>query len=211
MSLTTRQSRAAPGGSSSDGTVQPVRRRRGAALEKALLDAAWSELAEKGYAGLTYEGVAERAATSRAVIYRRWPTKPDLTRAAAIHGGRVEKPEPIDTGSLRGDLIEMLMWANRTRVRVSLVMANLAEYFTETSTAPADLRSAFIADREPQTEVFYQRAVERGEIRADRLTPRAKSLAFDLFRGELLMTLKPLPAETIESIVDEVVMPLLTR
>ena len=58
------------------------RRRRGATLEKALLDATWEELVEKGYDGLTIESVAERAQTARAVIYRRWPSKPELVRAA---------------------------------------------------------------------------------------------------------------------------------
>ena len=47
-------------------------RRRGATLERALLDAAWEELQESGYARLTMERVADRAGTSRAVIYRRW-------------------------------------------------------------------------------------------------------------------------------------------
>jgi hypothetical protein len=47
-------------------------RRRGDALEHALLDAAWDELQAVGYAGLTIEAVADRAGTSRAVLYRRW-------------------------------------------------------------------------------------------------------------------------------------------
>jgi len=53
-----------------------------AALEEALLDAAWAELLRAGYEALTYEAVAERARTSRAVLYRRWPTKRDLVLAA---------------------------------------------------------------------------------------------------------------------------------
>jgi len=51
-------------------------RRRGAELEAALLDAAWDELQAVGYAGLTMEAVADRAGTSRAVLYRRWPNGP---------------------------------------------------------------------------------------------------------------------------------------
>src|ERR1700685_1894437 len=60
-------------------------RRRGAALEHALLDAAWQELQESGYAKLTMERVADRAGTSRAVIYRRWRSRPDLVIAAMRH------------------------------------------------------------------------------------------------------------------------------
>lgn len=190
----------------------PATRRRGAELERALLDAAWAELEDKGYDGLTYEGVAERAATSRAVVYRRWPTKPELTRAAIAHGGAAEEYEPIDTGSLRGDLIELLTWANNTRVRIGFIASTrLAGYFAETGTALGDLRTAFVGSREPRTEPIYRNAAARGEIDLDHLTPRIKTVAFDLVRAELLMTLKPLPAETIESIVDEVAVPLLTR
>ncbi|MFD7947322.1 helix-turn-helix domain-containing protein, partial [Streptomyces sp. NPDC059744] len=62
---------------------EPVRkRRRGAELETALLDAAWDELIAMGFEELTYEAVAARAGTSRAVLYRRWPTKRELVLAA---------------------------------------------------------------------------------------------------------------------------------
>lgn len=57
-------------------------RRRGEALEAALLDAAWAELQSSGYAGLTMEAVADRAGTSRAVLYRRLRSRPELVVAA---------------------------------------------------------------------------------------------------------------------------------
>ncbi|GAB2466107.1 TetR/AcrR family transcriptional regulator [Xylanimonas ulmi] len=189
----------------------PARRRRGAELERALLDAAWGELVDKGYDAMTYEGVAERAATSRAVVYRRWPSKPELTRAAVRHGGAGETFDPIDTGTLRGDLVELLRWTNQNRVRVGVIIAaRLVGYFAETGTAMGDLREAFIAGREPRSEEIYRRAVARGEVDPARLTPRVKSAAFDLFRGEALLTLRPVPDETIAEILDEVVLPLLT-
>ena len=60
-------------------------RRRGAELEEALLEAAWQELEERGYAGLTMENVATRAGTSRPVIARRWRSKAELTIATLRH------------------------------------------------------------------------------------------------------------------------------
>src|SRR3546814_11202702 len=56
-------------------------RRRGAALEAALLDAAWAELLGGGYSAFTIEGVAVRARTSRPVIARRWSSRGDLALA----------------------------------------------------------------------------------------------------------------------------------
>jgi AcrR family transcriptional regulator len=192
----------------------PTRRRRGAELESALLDAVWAELVEKDYDALTYEAVAERASTSRAVVYRRWPTKPELVRAAVSRAAKAERIEPIDTGTLRDDLIELLEAGNRERVRTGIILTTrLGGYFQETGTALGDLREVFLQNHPgaSRSDLIYDRAVARGEVRPERLTPRARTLAFDLFRSELLMTLKPVPKETIEAIVDEVVVPLLTR
>jgi AcrR family transcriptional regulator len=70
-------------------------RRRGQALDDALLDAAWDELVERGYGRFTIEAVAARAGTSRPVIYRRWPTRSDLAIAAIRHHGRMsQSPHP---------------------------------------------------------------------------------------------------------------------
>jgi AcrR family transcriptional regulator len=54
------------------------RRRRGTALEDAILDAAWTELIEHGYANLTLESVAKRSGTSRPVLARRWPNRTSI-------------------------------------------------------------------------------------------------------------------------------------
>ena len=53
-------------------------RRRGAMLERAILDAAWIELTQVGWSGFTIEGVAERSGAAKSVIYRRWRNRTDL-------------------------------------------------------------------------------------------------------------------------------------
>ena len=86
-------------------TPEPVRRRRrGQQLESALLDAAWTELVEAGFANLTMESVAARAQTGIAVLYRRWANKDQLVLAAVAHYGQAHPIETPDTGTLRGDL-----------------------------------------------------------------------------------------------------------
>src|SRR5580658_5732141 len=81
-----------------------VTRRRGEALEAALLDAAWDELQLAGYQALTMEAVADRAGTSRAVLYRRWPKKAELVVAALRRHRPILSGDVPDTGSLRGDV-----------------------------------------------------------------------------------------------------------
>lgn len=186
-----------------------VRRRRGTELEDALLDATWRELRESGYAALTIDAVAQRAGTSRPVIYRRWADKVELVRAAVEHALRREARVAPDTGTLRGDLLELMRFANVGRVPAAAALVyHLGSYFQETSTSPAALRLAVLGDRPSELDKIVDRAVARGEIDAARLTPRLRTLAFDLFRHEALMTLTTVPDEVIVEIVDEIYLPL---
>jgi len=195
-----------------DSEGQAPRRRRGAALEAALLDAAWDELTEKGYERFTIESVAERAHTSRAVVYRRWPTKADLVHAAAARAGS-QQEEPIpDTGTLRGDVIELLRRANRSRAQIGVqMMLQIGGYYSETGKGLAELRSAFLSRRSSAMQKILERAIARGEVDPTKLTPRVTAVPFDLYRQELMMTLKAVPDEVAESIVDEVFLPLVAR
>src|ERR1700747_1141832 len=90
-------------------------RRRGEELEAALLDAAWDELVEAGFAKLAMESVAARAKTGVAVLYRRWPNKDDLVLAAIRHYGETRPVEIPDTGTLRGDMLALLGRINDAR------------------------------------------------------------------------------------------------
>ncbi|HWU59132.1 MAG TPA: helix-turn-helix domain-containing protein, partial [Microbacteriaceae bacterium] len=83
-------------------------RRRGPALETALLDAAWDELLAVGFGKLTMESVAVRARTGIAVLYRRWANKDELVLAAIEHYRNGHPVDVPDTGTLRGDLIAAL-------------------------------------------------------------------------------------------------------
>src|SRR6478609_7438463 len=191
---------------------QPVaRRRRGAELEAALLDATWDELVEVGYGALTIDAVAQRAGTSRPVVYRRWATKPELVLAAVVHVARRDAMAIPDTGSLREDMLTVLRRSNAKRIGfTALLTFYLGGYFQETGTSPADLRAVVIGDRGSAVDVIIDRAIDRGEVAPDRMTTRVRNVAFDLYRHEALMTLRPVPDATIVDIVDSVFLPLAT-
>lgn len=189
-----------------------MRRRRGKDLEEALLDAAWAELAERGYAAFTLEAVAKRAGTSTPVIYRRWANKALMVEAALAHESSTRVVDVPDTGTLRGDLIAMMRAANRSRIDLLVVTAvRLDGYFAERGSSPELLRAHVLAGRSSAAEAIVARAVDRGEIEASMLKPHLISLPFDLFRHEVLMTLKPLSDKAIERIVDDITIPLLVR
>ncbi|NGO68748.1 TetR/AcrR family transcriptional regulator [Streptomyces boncukensis] len=187
-------------------------RRRGRDLEDALLGAAWTELTERGYAAFTLEAVAKRAGTSTPVIYRRWANKALMVEAAVAHASSQRAIDVPDTGTLRGDLIAIMQAANASRTDLLVATSILLDgYFADTGSNPEQLREQILAGRRSAAETIVQRAVRRGEVDASLLEPRLVSLPFDLFRHEVLMTLRPVSDEAIERIVDGIVVPLLTR
>ena len=185
-----------------------VERRRGKALEKAVLDAAWSELLEGGYARFTMEAVAARAHTSRPVLYRRWPNRADLAIAATRHTLQQHPVNAPDTGNVRDDLIALLQQFSKNRATFVVLSFQMSEYFSETNTSLADLRKSLLQGSHSQIDVVLARGIDRGEIDSDRLTPRIRSLLPDLLRHEFLMTLKPVPNAVITEFVDNIFLPL---
>jgi AcrR family transcriptional regulator len=192
------------------GVAQGTRqRRRGEELEAALLEAAWNELVEAGFAKLTMESVAARAKTGVAVLYRRWPNKDDLVLAAIRHFGRTHPVEIPDTGSLREDLIALLGQFSEARVGfAAIVSAAFAGLLAGTGLTPAQVREKILADRPPTSDRIFVRAHERGEIDLDAVPPAALTMPFDLMRHDMLMTFKPIPRERVLAIVDDLFMPL---
>jgi AcrR family transcriptional regulator len=190
-----------------------IGRRRGVRLEDAILDAAWAELVEQGYPGLTLEGVAKRAGTSRPVLYRRWPSRTALATAAL---GRHIAQNPIvvpDLGSVRDEICLLLRrMSHRARPDMIRLVFDMQRDLADEHSNLADMRAHLRAQIvEPDVmQTILGRAIDRGEIAAARLTPRIVSLPTDLARHEVLMTSEPLSDDAINEIVDEVFLPLVS-
>jgi AcrR family transcriptional regulator len=192
-------------------TPEPVqRRRRGEELEAALLEAAWDELIDVGFAGLTMENVAARAHTGIAVLYRRWANKDELVFAAIENYGRVHPIDLPDTGTLRGDLIAVLTSFSKARAGFIAIAATSAfsGLMADSGLTPVQVREKMIGDQPGRRDVIYRRAHERGEIDLDRVPAAVLSMPIDLVRHDLLINLKPLKRARIESIVDDLFLPL---
>ena len=149
--------------------ARPGRPRDGS-RDALILEVTLAVLAESGYEGLTVDRVAARAGTARATIYRRWPSKVDLVVGAVrrLSGGDVGLDRLPDTGSLRGDLVAMVLPQSeeeqeyRTRVLAGVASLSLAE-------EPRLAEVAAGAGLGPWTQaiaVLLQRAVDRGEYPA---------------------------------------------
>lgn len=191
-----------------------ARRRHGEELHAALLEAAWDELVETGYAKLTMESVARRAHTGIAVLYRRWANKDQLVLAAIEHYPKVHPVAIPDTGTLPGDLFALLTGLGEARAGFFAIAAASAfsGLLTDAGLTLAQARDRVLSGAPlSHAEVIYRRAHDRGEIDLERIPSAALAMPFDLVRHDLLMSLKPLEPARVRSIVDDLFMPLVQQ
>ena len=184
-------------------------RRRGATLEQAILRAAVEELGEGGYQGLTMDRVARRAGTNKNAIYRRWPSRAALGIAAyrqmAVAGVRLP-----DTGTLRGDVLELLRRANRNwSSPTGDILRGLLSGVADDPELLAQLREGASDGASSMWLTLLGRAVARGEAAPEALHPRAATVAIVLLRNEFITRGVPIvPDDVLVEIVDEVYLPL---
>jgi AcrR family transcriptional regulator len=185
-------------------------RRRGEVLAHAIHEAALDELAATGYAGLTMDGIARRARTGKAALYRRWPGKRELVLDALL---RV-LPEPREVAaaaSVRDELLAALTimadtLAGRSRFPSLGVLVEVLR-------VPA-LRDAF-ADRviEPRLRMVHdilRRGAEQGDVDPARASALVARVGPALVIETFLLTGTPPPADELARIVDTVVLPLVS-
>ncbi|GAA4235699.1 AcrR family transcriptional regulator [Streptosporangium album] len=185
------------------------KRRRGTELEAALLEAAWDELVAVGYEQLTYEAVADRAGTSRPVLYRRWPSKRELVLAALRHQAPSLPDEPPDTGDLRGDVLALLRLVVRRTRELAPVREVLAAEQGQATELTAYLASRNQGPGHDWMRTVLERAARRGEVdAADPLPDRLVTLPVVLVVHDLF-TARRIPTDAdLEEIVDRLFLPL---
>ncbi|MFI1733595.1 TetR/AcrR family transcriptional regulator [Streptomyces acidicola] len=189
----------------------PSLRRRGAVLERAILDAALEQLSTVGWSGLTMEGVAAGAQTGKAAVYRRWPSKEDLV-AEALQAGLPQFDEAPDLGSVREDLLELCRQVREAMFsRPGFAMRSVIH---ECDTAQVERFNGVIVEGvvEPTVKLLrdvINRGIERGEVRPD----AANGYVFDAIPAMMMYRSKMCASEwserDIEEMVDQLMVPLL--
>lgn len=182
-------------------------RRRGQELADAIRTAVRDELAERGYANLTFEGVAKRAQTSKPVLYRRYTSRAHMVIDAWTHDPPADAP-PSDAGTLREDLLALgRAFSERFETfGAGTVRGLLAEVSPQEAERLADLTTAWAPER---LSAILDAARERGEIGPGALPPRVQSLPLVLARHELLQSDR-LDEDTLVEVIDTVCLPLFT-
>jgi len=167
-------------------------------------------LQERGYDRLTVDAVAAAARASKATVYRRWPSKAELVLAAFTEGIRQVAVAP-NTGTLRGDLVYM---GEKVCEQGNQHASTIRAVLLEASRHPAlndAMQHQFLDQRRLLMQHILQQAVDRGEIRAAAITDEL----WDVLPGYLIfrsiIPSQPPDDATVELLVDEVIMPGLTR
>ncbi|MEU3664192.1 TetR/AcrR family transcriptional regulator [Streptomyces sp. NPDC032940] len=183
--------------------VQTPSRRRGAVLERAILDAALEQLGTVGWNGLTMEGVAAGAQTGKAAVYRRWSSKEELV-ADALRSGLPDYDTVPDLGSVRDDLLALCRRARDAMF--SRPGFALRAVIHECDTMQAERFHAVIFEGviEPTIKMLHEvitRGIERGEVREE----AANSYVFDAVPAMMMYRSKIRGSEWSDQEIDEMI------
>lgn len=180
--------------------------------EQEILTATIETLSEVGYDRLTMDAVAARAKASKATLYRRWSGKAALVIEALSSLKSPLPAVPVDTGTLRGDLVAAFCGAgglsdgHQTRILGSVVTAisrdpEFAEAF----------RRDFVGPKLAANRVIFERARERGELRDDvEIDLVAAALPGIVLHRSFILGDRPTP-QLITRIIDQLILPAVTR
>lgn len=180
-------------------------------LEQRILAAVGEVLAESGYDGVTFEDVARRSGAAKASLYRRWRSRREMVIAALKAGpARRAGADPVDTGSLRGDLLALCRRLDRTmrsadsRMAMLLLQAGLEDpelcEAIELSTGPTGARL-------PRPVI--DAAIARGELPAG-----ADPFPYEEIVGSALLLRRVngllVDDDYLDALIDTVLLPALT-
>jgi AcrR family transcriptional regulator len=185
-------------------------RPRDHSCDRAILDATVELVSDHGYEGTSVDAIAARAGVSKPTIYRRWPGGKEELVAAAVRERREAIAHPIDTGTLRGDLVEVVEQMIGGMHQHAHLAAGLTQRLRESTELAAVFREHVVAEDRARFRVIVDRAVSRGELRR---APGSAALLADVapalvhFRG--LLSGDALDDAFAAQFVDSVLLPAL--
>jgi AcrR family transcriptional regulator len=186
-------------------------RRRGTNLTHAIYLATLNELAETSFEELSFDKIAIRAGAGKASLYRRWSSPKELllealTDSAAGFG----TPRPPNTGSVRSDLIST--YRGFARVLDQPHGRALRPLMTQRPRYPelyAEIQRLLVEPRLEVVMTILRAGAARGEVAPEAVRPRIAAVGHRLLIAEH-MDSGALTGKEIESVVTEILLPLLT-
>ena len=171
----------------------------------AVLHAADDLLAERGYAGVTIEGIAARAGVAKQTIYRWWPSKFEILMDTFLVDAAGALAIP-DTGTVDGDLREHLrrladFLSAEPAGRVMLALIGQAQHDADVART---FRQRFSSERRALDRVILERGVARGDLRGDTDLELVIDMIYGPVYHRVLMTGLPVDDLFINGLVSHV-------
>jgi AcrR family transcriptional regulator len=167
------------------------------------LRAAGELLLEQGLGGTSIEAVSRLAGTSKATIYRWWPSKELLAVDVLLAEWHDEATSAEDTGTLAGDLRAVILpWTRDLRSRpYARIVSGLVAAALGDEDFAHDYRARFVERRRERGRAALARAAARGEIPAD----TDVELALDMLYGPIYHRLLHGHEEVDEPFAEQVI------
>jgi AcrR family transcriptional regulator len=147
---------------------RPPGRPRSEVAHRAILEAARELLTEEGFTRLRLEHVAARAGVGKNTIYRRWPSKEDLTLELLLELARPHLAI-ADVGNTRAELLAAVENPIRaiTESPFGPVIRAMMSQIAGNPAIGDPFRSAVVAARRAEIARVIERGVARGDLRPD--------------------------------------------
>lgn len=176
--------------------------------EAEIFDATARLLVEHGYDRLTLDAIATAVKASKATLYRRWSGKADLVIDSLAHLKGPEHGEPVDTGSLRGDLLAMACTEGglTDEMPVGVIGALIPALHRDPDLTRA-FRERFIGPKLALAAAAFDRARRRGEVGAGADLAFLARILPSMATHEMFVFGTCVTREHVARIVDEVVLP----
>lgn len=190
----------------SEETTFPRRGRpRSEKARQAILTTARTLLVEQGLHAMTLDHVAREAGVAKTTIYRWWDSKELLALDVAFEEiDRARVSQPVDTGSLRRDMLAR--WKAMLRLfgepPWSRVMTSLLAYAQLDAGFATIYRNRFFEPRREAARVSIRAAIARGELGEQTDIELALDLFFAPFWNRLLHGHAPLDEHYAGQVVD---------
>jgi len=174
---------------------------RSARVRQAVLQATVQTVAERGADAVNIAEIARQAGVHDTSIYRRWPTKEHLIFDSLLDYSVAQLPIP-DTGTLRADLLafaSLIASYAATPIGEALLKTMAV---TDDDAALAAGRAQFWRFRLDQARAMIDRAITRGELRADIDPALALELLIAPLHFRLLLTRQPIDERISGQLID---------
>jgi AcrR family transcriptional regulator len=177
---------------------------RVARSKTAILAATAELISEEGFPGVSIEAVAARSGAAKTTIYRHWPGREALViDAFEVCAGPPD--DAIDTGSLRGDLVEVLSrLASFLRAEGSCASLQSLADAARRDPELAELHEAFLAERRRPLVEALERGVARGELPATTEIDDAVAVLVGPFFYRAMVSFEPLDDDLVQTVIDGV-------